>query len=775
MIEPFLKNPLEELVRNRVASVEQERIFQVRDLMFNERFFHGRHYAVPKRRGDLVEHLDVRQNMKPEDPAPYDYVINYYRALAIQFAGLLGKAPNAKCMPDERNDVNSRRARKADQILHNLWSQWDSETMMAELALSLWKNGTTFGYTPFVPDSKRFGRTKVPARVEPRPVRISDPEYRCFQCAAVTPESEAITGICQNCGDPLTPEEFFPGETIDIPEVVEYTEFSNGTVEFHLCTPYTVTTPFWLKRLSDSPWLQYEYEEYTGRLLRTFQDLRKADGNAMAESKGSKGILKRYPNPGQDASASTARGQAQSPYSTAWTHSRRDMELFARVWLEPDVYEMFDGIQSKVRDNLYMNYPEGVRLSLINGHLVHMFPESHREVWAACKPSVSEYLYGQPLGNAARELNRLVNNMANIMAQTAERGIPIQMFNSTLINQEALKKDPTQVLDWIPVIPAAGQTLRDAIFTTNVAQLAEPVVQTAATSVDAMKQTTHMTSNLVGQTPPGDRTLGQVEIERNQALVPHSPSWNNMRAFKAECYENGIRQYVKHSPGDLFFARRASKVPQRLAMEEAAEILDGGWHVETEENIPLTAGQRRAQFWRLVELPPETTDRIKLWAASNRPALYDAIGNADLKDPDLDGREKALEVIAELLNGEPIEMPSFDPTVPPQLEPSIPADEFEDDHLLMATVVKEWCQTITGREQKKANPAGYANVIAWGKKHLAMYNMSMAPAPPPAGGGKVDLETTEGGPGAPPPPGAPTLEPVTPPPEEVVGASYEGV
>jgi len=220
-------------------------------------------------------------------------------------------------------------------------------------------------------------------------------------------------------------------------------------------------------------------------------------------------------------------------------------------------------------------------------------------------------------------------------------------------------------------------------------------------------------------------------------------------------------------------------IPVLRKFVQVAELLEGGWHVECEENIPLTSGQKRAQNWRLLEMPPETQSAVGLFEPNNLSAIYDTLGNGDLKVPGMDGREKALEIIAELLDGEPMEVQTGDPMMPLRLMPSVQAAEFEDDHMLMATVVKEWAQTRTGREHKKNNRRGYDNVIAWGMVHLEMANMAQAGGAPPPSPSGLPAPPPVAGVGAPPPPGMPGLLPpqqeATPPPEEMAAANLEGI
>ena len=102
--------------------------------------------------------------------------------------------------------------------------------------------------------------------------------------------------------------------------------------------------------------------------------------------------------------------------------------------------------------------------------------------------------------------------------------------------------------------------------------------------------------------------------------------------------------------------------------------------------------------------------------------------------------------------------------------PSRPADEFEDDHMLVVQIVREWAIDDSGRLEKANNPGGYANVILWAKEHQAMA------APPPMPG-------EEGG--VPPPGPPPANDFGTEPangldpnsqlvPEELAGMALEG-
>jgi len=168
------------------------------------------------------------------------------------------------------------------------------------------------------------------------------------------------------------------------------------------------------------------------------------------------------------------------------------------------------------------------------------------------------------------------------------------------------------------------------------------------------------------------------------------------------------------------------------------ELAEGGFTYEAEEGMPMTWAQKRALIWSIIDKGPEVWQLLSLGHPENAQKLLDAVGFPEWNVHQMNDKAKADKIISTLLQQQPI----MGPQGP---LPSIPADEFEDDHQFMVDSVKEWAQKDEALRARTEKPLGYLNVIAWGKEHrliLVMSQMPPAPAGAPVGG-------PQGPPGAP--------------------------
>lgn len=771
-----LKTKLETLVQEWVhGTVDTERTRQLLMLQRNERYWQGLHYHFPTLRGKTIEwssatgHLLSTQERR--NRGLYDYVLNYYYGDGLKLVGILGRIPNARAVANRNTEVSNSRANKANEIIAELAAHWDLESLQPELVLSLFKNGPTFGYTPYSSNKARYGSTSVPV-LEMRNVQIAPDRFSCRECFSETPFNEVspLNPVCPGCQAPFAPESILPAEHAEIPEVVDTLSFPNGSVECYLCTPYTVTTPFNLKNLDASPWLMYEYDEHISTLMAAHPVLRKERGRFETFNT----------NLGWQQAATFARERASSPLS-GYTQLRKGTWRYSRLWLKPEMFWLLskDG-EEDIPEILHQQYPNGLKLTMVNGHIVKPEAEALGEVWACCKPTVGEYLYSAPLGNPYIRGNDLINDGYNIMVKTAEKGIPINFYDPNVLDGQALKENEAEPMDFFPALPGVSGRMRDAIWSTDPAKLNPVTTELMTTALSSTREIVGITPALTGQETV-KQTLGEAELKRNQALQPHNTTWTFIRKFIARLYENAIVQFAKNSTGKLYFQQpsRSSLPPRELELGDISDLLQGGWHVQVEETIPMTYGQMRAQVWQIIQAGPPLWQLFGLHLPANIQAVHDIMGNNKLRIPGAEAREKVMEIIGRLLEQPPIVQPQMMMGMPPVTLPSIPADEFEDDHLLSAQIVKEWAQTKEGRHQKDVNPEGYANVIAWGRQHLQMANAAMAPPPgeePPSGGGPTPAPPANAKPSLAAPPSGPALRPPQPPPrpEEMATPMLEG-
>src|SRR5579863_9231681 len=195
LLQPALKDVLKEDIR---GDVERDKIWQYSQARKHDLYWKGDQYLVPNYAdgGLIVDYSPVSGNVKfneaDSQASLYDYVVNDFRGYGRKFVALLQQPPNCKAAPNRSDDEDhERRARKADSINQQISALWDNESITQQLALSIYKDGTTFLYTPFVANPDKWGYTQEPV-YEDRAVEIAPGKLHCIQCGMDTPVTATV-------------------------------------------------------------------------------------------------------------------------------------------------------------------------------------------------------------------------------------------------------------------------------------------------------------------------------------------------------------------------------------------------------------------------------------------------------------------------------------------------------------------------------------------------------------------------------------------------------
>jgi len=701
----------------------------LRRLIRNNFFWQGYHYIAPKvgvnNRTDWGPVAGSTGGMGGEGGArAYTNSLNFYKGDAKKLIGVLGRTPNAEASAiHQRDDEAVSEAEDANKLLEELRWHWDVEVLNSYLMFFLWTCGPVYGYTPYGADGRRFGFTRIP-------------KYRM----------EWSEELQEN-----------------LPVQDGYDKFPNGSVSLILATDYEIIKPSRMKSLEGAPWLIYEREVHDSIILDTYPEAKDHWNKINSDAP-------------QDSYGKAARDQAagNSAYNRPRTKYYKTESL---VWLMPSMYAMLEvenRSNTELAVELRRDHPDGAKIVMINGYAIRIESESMHEVWFECPSEVGHSLDEPALGDETARLNRAIDDTYNVMQETAEMGNPIQFFDPQVIDPNALSAHASIPVNYMPVLPGQGGDIRKSIYASDPVELSPTILQLMEVTKVSMRENSGITPALAG-TETKQQTLGEAEINRNMALLPHNVTWNFIRRFWAGVYNNGIRQQAKYGVAKAYFGGARNNPVKEIELPGLRALLKGNWKIECEEAIPMTWGQIRAQSFQLMEQGPDMWSMIGLNDPRNVKAFLKSIGNRDFILPGEKQREKTLSDINLLLREQPTQQ--IDPmTGMPQMVSSRPADEFEDDHALVVQIVREWAVDDAGRLAKAENPGGYANVIAWAKEHAVMA------MPPPMPGDPA----MEGG-GPPPPGGMPPtqqgigqapangLDPTTPlAPEELASMALEG-
>lgn len=771
-----LQAPLSALLTNDVRlAIDPEKVFVYADIRKNELYWRGNQYVdeLYDTNGNVYDYRPMNGQWYQENPDAdngnglYDTVINDIRGYGRKFIAVLAQQPpNVKAAPnDKQNDDHIRRAKKADRVAQKLHGLWDIKQQNRKLYLSYYKNGTAFGYTKFIANGEKYGYTEQD-QIEMQPGPLGPSTLNCVNCGTVTPvenTAEAPTA-CPDCQSPFGPEDLREPEQGNIPTKTGTKRYENGCVEHRVESGLRVTTQYDIQELTDAPWLLYEYEEHKGRLFLLYPQLR----DKMFSDSGSA-----YAGGGTGTtSGQTTRDIASSPSATVIA-PRKNRLLYSQCWLRPSMYELSMGDVTipgegdeqqrlPLRDALRKLYPKGVKVTQVNGDtIVKLEEERMDDVWFLSPPEPAENAYPDPLCKDYMSIQDQTNDLANIQRQTWERAIPQMGFDTRRVDMVYQAKYRQLPASLIPMTGTVGGKLDDA-FTRLPVATPEPQME-----VYSVEQREHgaeiigITKALYGAGAPQQTAYGANQ-NRNQAMLQLSTPADAGREYWCGVTYNGVMLTAKFSKGKIPSPHAPNMETDEI--EDIEELLEGGWHFEAADQLPTSWSEQRDQLNELLKNTVGDPD-LRAQLGLGMPANIEKFQELVIPIPgwqaqNEDAVNKVHAEIRELLQSGPIAQASK--AVPGQQVkiPSIPIDDFSDDHAFVAQVIKDWAQTETAMDIHKTNPDGWENVISFGKAHAglaaaAQKQQAMQAAPP-------DAPPDEGPGHLAPPPGGDAAQAVQP-------------
>jgi hypothetical protein len=755
----LLREPVQKLIREKIdAEVTHEKSRQYARLRKAHEYYNGRTYLVPDASSGYLDWTAVQPNGADslEQLGLYDYHIDVVRSYGRKYFGVLGLRPfhNVKGMPDDpQSEVDRKAARQAE--LGALWckSKWNARIRNIELFFLQWKAGTVYSYTPFVADKDVFGEVQEPEYVE-RMVEVEPGGYRCNRCGTKSDQPEVAVDaddlgapiertVCPVCKAPLGDINFEEPVTAPVPELVGQKTYPGSGPALRFCTGYTVTIPFDCKDISKAPFLNYEYEEDRGVLLQLY-------GDALRKHVGENGEIRSGGDDAYRTDGAQARGEVASltgtqryGQQTRWTHTR--------TWLATSYYEYVSDADR--REMLYEQFPDGLKVSLVEGVPLKLENEAVGECWSAIEPEPGDNLYHDPVCWGILGHQDVVNDVVNIEVARQERGLPSALIDPDVVDIDAINSKPHLPRELIAAKAGAGARLSDAVQTI-------PTPQGESKSGDLLGIIDNNVQQHTGILPPvwggGEKTPTAEEARSrlNQAMMQLGVPGEFAMVGWATVLTKAVKLIAKYAPKNFMVAVPNGKGTTGEMLDVEA-LSAGKWHFEVEPSVPMSWAEKRDMLSAIIQENPAVTTALGLDQPTNVEVVRDYLlpNTPELQIPGDDAWQYALEVIEQLLQQEPIETEGLNG---PELMPSIPPQEFVEDPMAMANNARMWLISEAGRKAQKDNPTGWRNVVAWG---MAQQAKAQAMMPPPGQNGAPQGEPQGPPPemeqpgGAPPPPG----------------------
>lgn len=674
--------PLEELTKAcKDTSHEFERLIQIRKAWYNWLMVRGNQFLAPgftsNWNGDeIVDYINVDSSQGPDEngsQVSFAYPINVVGGDCYKFVAVMGQsAPRVKAVADDQQSSDELQvASQADAVLRDAWMKLKLDSLWRTMAFHQYTTGPTFVHTPWVTDKIKYGQS-----FEPK-IEIQD-----------------------------SPDGPVPVETGKIP-------YDNGDVEVFIRTVLDVSVAYGPRDLRECGWLIDEQMVNKFKLLSDWPE------------KLSKYRTSDPPDSDTGASlnsAAQAKDSVGNPSGIG--RPRKDNEwrrrfIFTRPW-------MFEAItDSACRETLKKQFPNGLYLAKVGDVNVALDDRSMDDEWAICKTGRGEKIIEDPICNDSIPIQRALNDLFNLAIETVLRSIPKTIVDQMLLDRKSIQSNEALPAEIIFTTTAVGTDINKMIAQIPPAHVSDQLAPLAQTLRAQMQDITGIRPELSGGGQP-TQTFREAKQRKDQALAQLGPQADEMQAAAAKIAENIVRQRAKHGVGTI-------KSPRKTAhgnvtdVVDLAEIQESGWHVEADDNFPMSVADISDKLWGLLkEYPPEIQQGLGILDAMNLGRVLELLQLPGFESPVEEQKEKTLDDIQTLLQGSAVESQPNPDGSPSPKQPSLPVDSF-DDHQFVADFTRKWMTSKEGRKAKAGNPGGFENLSAWWDAQV----QAATPPPPP--------------------------------------------
>ncbi len=649
-----------------------------------------------------------------------DYSQNIFRGYCRKLEGVLGnRMPGCVAVPNDPDNEEAIRASKSGNAAALYFiHKCELKLLTLELIFGIFNFGTNFGRVDYEVDGDKYGYDLVPDPNAPQTVQsaMGNSEFVCPACTAAIPadpNNPVPPPMCPQCGGPIGMQDYHPPTQVTVPNPnIPKIQKAKGAIRITLHNASEVSVPLDSNGVDDDNcgWLRYARDKHKSKLLQKFGD---ALRNKKSESSPEESVSDQYAKQVRSAMASPI-GIVRPARTNYWTESD--------TWWKPSMYEMIDD-KSK-RELLKKMFPKGLIYTTVKGEIMDIRNGVLNKDWRECKPEPSTRVMADPLGNDWTQPQELLNNGLNQGNETLERANEPGFGDPTKIDFDAYQDRRSQPGDLFPAIRPAGGRLADIIHRPEPLRFSDQLVPFGASIEERAKNISGLTDAVWGGGDNEEPTARQAELKKNAAIQQLSVQWMMIGRFMEKLNKQACEKLAEYEEGVIEFSKKNQFGKYDKQTVVAKDLKSDLFHFEADEAIPMTWGQQRDLLMWMLDKPAELYQKWGFDDPLNIFTFKQLLGMPGERTPQLDDRDKGMEVIAQLLEQQPIPG-EVDPATgqPGPDKPSIEPD-WEDDHAFMASLTKAYL--IVNHSLKTDKPDGYKNVLAWGK---AQDEMANAPAP----------------------------------------------
>lgn len=440
-------------------------------------------------------------------------------------------------------------------------------------------------------------------------------------------------------------------------------------------------------------------------------------------------------------------------------------------WFRPSMF-MDEKVNDLVRAELLEAFPNGCLLAKAGANYAFSRNESMDAHLAIAHAISGKGQNRRALGTSLISIQKRINDWVDLQDDFFKRTVPKKWMNAEAFDIEAIKNQTNVPGSTGQFEPQPGLTSADQYI------MVEPTPQPQASLADFIKWfITTLSEEISGALPSlfgaatGENTVGNAQIQRDQALQRIGCPWNNIQMLFAEC----ARQAVGCAADCREGKRMSQSIPGKGVVRVNTSNLSGNvlCYPESDPSFPESSAQREAKLMSMVDTSASNQE-LQSWifSPSNLPVLQAGLRLKAFKVPGAASIDKQKMEMEVLLRSGPMPNPKVldiqkvlaqaAEEMTPKLAAGMPADPKElamvqqlqqqlqslppmvstvpvatdesENHALEAAQVFDWMNSIEGLKLKSGTPpqmAGFANAKLHWQEHTAMAKqIALANAPP---------------------------------------------
>ena len=714
-----LQHALRRVVLELTTESDNSRRSEVRRIKQAHQFWRGMQYLWWSDR-DQNWHLPFEQKLTQkstlQDMPRYEFVTNIYQAFGLSIIAVLSQdIPRVRFFPQSAEaDADVSTAKAASEVSKLIEQNNRIGDLLVEEAFHLWTGGKVGAYVRYVVDGQRFG-FHPETELGTRQIKIVA-VWICPSCGAEMPGSASPAPQnyvpCATCGALLIEENYVPEEVIAVPAGVRTVRVANGQEVITMVGALELKTPPWANEMHEYPFLQWNMEVHQARLRAAYPHAAQKIGAPIAT--GESAQYERLARLEQSQGGGLTGGDYNPNLIT-----------FQRTWLRPWAFYQVD--DKALRDELLAIYPDGCYVAFAGDVYCESRNENMDDHWRVLHAMPGDGSSGRPgLGDALISVQERFNTLSNLQIETYEYGIPPIYADSEVLDFDALQTQTAEPGAHYPAKAKPGQPLAAGFFQPAAARVPPDLAQHAAELMGPVAQfLTGAFPALFGGAMANNSTAAGYAMARDQAMGRIGLVWRRMKFFHADVMLAAVDCFRKNRSGDVevtLLGAAAAFESQWIRLADLKGNLFS--YPETEEQYPTLWSEQRAVLMQLMANPDPRLQAV-LGDPSNLGLLKRLIGLDELVIPDDESRTKQYREIAQLLQEQPMAH-SDAASAQENMLPSIPPDEFADNHAVELDACKRWFASDAGQAAKLAAPSGYANVRAHAQMHKKFLQQQQA-------------------------------------------------